>query len=211
LEPVLRGLYAITDPRLTAGRVLEDRVRAALRGGARLIQYRDKGADTGRRLAEADLLQRLCIAHDASLIVNDDVELAARVGAAGVHLGRTDTGLSRARERLGPRAIIGISCYDRLDLALAAQDAGADYVAFGSFFPSPTKPDAVEAPLSLLERARERLDIPICAIGGITLANAGTVIAAGADMIAVISDLFGAVDVEARAQALSRLVDRTVA
>jgi thiamine-phosphate pyrophosphorylase len=206
---VLRGLYAITDARLTAGEDLARCIEAALRGGARIIQYRDKSDDHARRRAEAAMLQALCLEHGALLIVNDDVDLAIRIGAAGVHLGEGDPAPHLARQRIGPGSIIGVSCYDRLDLALEAQAAGADYVAFGSLFPSPTKPDAVAAPLSLLGQARERLDVPICAIGGITLANAERVIAAGADMIAVISDLFGAQDIELRARELSRLFDQT--
>lgn len=202
---MLRGLYAITDARLTPRATLRAQVAAALRGGARLLQYRDKGTDPVLRRADAAMLQSLCRQSNALLIINDDVELAAQVGAAGVHLGREDPDPRLARRRLGPGAIIGASCYDRLDLALQAREAGVDYVAFGSVFPSPTKPYAARAPLCLIEQARAELGLPICAIGGITRANADSVIAAGADMVAVISDLFAGEDVEERARDLSRL------
>jgi thiamine-phosphate pyrophosphorylase len=202
---VLRGLYAITDARLTPRATLRIQVDAALRGGAHLVQYRDKSGDAAQRRDDAAMLQTLCSDHDALLIINDDVELAAQVGAAGVHLGRGDADPRLARQRLGQKAIIGASCYDRLDLAHEAREAGADYVAFGSVFPSPTKPNAACAPLSLIEQARAELDLPICAIGGITRANAARVVAAGADMVAVISDLFASEDIEERARDLSRL------
>jgi thiamine-phosphate pyrophosphorylase len=204
---VLRGLYAITDARLTPGATLRIQVDAALRGGARLVQYRDKGGDTAQRHEDAAILQALCRQSSALLIINDDIELAAQVGAAGVHLGRDDPDPRLARRRLGQKAVIGASCYDRLDLAHAAREAGVDYVAFGSVFPSPTKPDAVRAPLSLIEQARAELDLPICVVGGITRANASSAIAAGADMLAVISDLFGGEDIEERARELSRLFE----
>lgn len=204
---MLRGLYAITDDRLTPGTELQAQVEAALRGGTRLVQYRNKSNDTTQRRADAAMLQGLCTRWDALLIVNDDVELAAQVCAAGVHLGREDVAPSIARRRLGKRAIIGASCYDRLDLALEAQDAGVDYVAFGSVFPSPTKPAATRAPLSLIEQAHARLDVPICAIGGITRTNAASVITAGADMVAVISDLFAGDNVQGRAAELSGLFE----
>lgn len=158
-----RGLYAITDAGLLPDERLTDAVAAAIRGGARLIQYRDKSHDSARRLAQATALNALCQDHDVPLIINDDVELAFAVGAAGVHLGQDDADIATARARLGPRALIGVSCYDRLDLALNAARAGADQVAFGAFFPSPTKPTEIRAPLDLLQQARAQLDLPIVA------------------------------------------------
>lgn len=199
----LHGLYGITDgaplPRLLAS------VEAAIRGGARLIQYRDKSADPARRVAEAQALSVLCSGHDALCIINDDVELAAAVGADGVHLGRDDGRVDAARVRLGPRAVIGVSCYDSLERALQAAHDGADYVAFGSFFASSSKPAAVRAPISLLKDARARLNIPLCAIGGITPQNGGELVQAGADMLAVIQGLFGAADVQAAAEDYAKL------
>ncbi|HEY5718860.1 MAG TPA: thiamine phosphate synthase, partial [Gammaproteobacteria bacterium] len=143
----LRGLYAITDGR--HGDALLDPVDAVLRGGAVLVQYRDKSGDRPRRRAEATALLALCRRHRARLLINDDVELAAAVGADGVHLGRDDGSLAAARERLGPGALIGVSCYADPARARDAARAGADYLAFGSVHPSPTKPHAVRAPLEL--------------------------------------------------------------
>ncbi|HHC71366.1 MAG TPA: thiamine phosphate synthase [Thiotrichales bacterium] len=187
-----RGLYAITPDR--AGPLLGETAERVLAGGARVLQYRDKGDDAERRLREARMLAALCHRHDALLIVNDDVELAAACGADGVHLGRDDGDPSIARARLGDGAVIGISCYDSLELAESAAAAGADYVAFGSFFPSPTKPEAVRASVELLHDARRRLALPIVAIGGITPENGPALVAAGAHMLAVISGLFGTAD-----------------
>ncbi len=193
----LRGLYAITPPDLS-------RVEAALASGALCaLQYRAKDADAPRRLREARHLAQLCRAHGVSLIVNDDVELALAVDAAGVHLGRDDGDLAAARARL-PGRLLGASCYDRPELARRAVAAGADYVAFGSVFDSPTKPAAVRAPLALFALD---VGVPKVAIGGITLDNAPRVLAAGADCLAVITDLFDAPDVAARAREYGRLFD----
>jgi len=193
----LRGLYAITPPDLS-------RVEAALASGALCaLQYRAKDADGATRRREAEALLARCRAHGVPLIVNDDLELALAIGADGVHLGHDDGDLSVARARL-PGRLLGASCYDRAELAERAVAAGADYVAFGSVFPSPTKPGAVRAPLALFGRA---LGVPRFAIGGITLENARQVIAAGADGVAVITDLFGAPDVGARARQYRRLFE----
>lgn len=202
---MLTGLYAITDSKLTPGDALLPAVAAALRGGARVIQYRDKGDDTARRQREADALNTLCRTHGAALIINDDAELAAVCGAAGVHLGRDDPQLRAARKRLGRDAIIGVSCYNALTRAQAAAEQGADYVAFGRFFPSLTKPDAVAATPELLRAARRTLELPLVAIGGITPDNGGLLIAAGADMLAVIHGVFGQPDIEAAARRFAQL------
>lgn len=191
----LRGLYAITDSGLACGRDLGGSVSAALQGGAKIIQYRDKSSDRERQFTEAAQLLRLTQAHHALLIINDDVELAAGTGADGVHLGRHDMSFAQARQRLGRHAIIGASCYNRLDLAHQAQQAGADYVAFGRFFPSQTKPEAIQATPDLLQQARLELDLPLVAIGGITPENGGPLITAGADMLAVINAVFGQPDI----------------
>ena len=191
----LRGLYAITPKRL-------DRVVGAVGSGALCaLQYRNKSADAAQRLREARVLAQLCRAHGVPLIVNDDIDLALAVDAAGVHLGRADGDLAAARARL-PGRLLGASCYDRLDLARRAVAAGADYVAFGSVFASPTKPAAVRAPLALFAYD---LGVPKVAIGGITLGNAPQVVAAGADCLAVITDLFDAPDVAARARQYAKL------
>jgi thiamine-phosphate pyrophosphorylase len=189
----VRGLYALTPE----GPGLVEKVRAALDGGIALLQYRRKGGTRD----EAAAIVHLAKEYRVPLIVNDDVELALAVGADGAHLGRDDGDFPIARKKLRGK-ILGASCYDRLDLATAAVAAGADYVAFGSVFASPTKPAAVRAPLSLF---KADLGVPKCAIGGITLANAPQVIAAGADLLAVITDLFGAPDITARARAYAKL------
>ena len=202
--PALRGLYVITDPNLIAPGALTEQVGAALRGGARIVQYRDKGTDPARRQREAADLVALCREHGALLILNDDVELARTVGADGVHLGREDLSLEQARARLGPGRIIGVSCYDEPERAERAAAASADYVAFGRFFPSRTKPQAVQASPELLIRARAALDVPVAAIGGITPENGKALIDAGADMLAVIHGVFGQEAVE---QAARRFAD----
>jgi thiamine-phosphate pyrophosphorylase len=191
----LRGLYAITDARLQAGELLRERVGLAIDGGASVIQYRDKSADSRLRLQQARALADLCRRRGVCLIINDDVELAADCGADGVHLGQDDTALAVARRRLGERAIIGLSCYNRLELAEQAVAAGADYLAFGRFFASQTKPDAVQASVELIRAARARWRLPIAAIGGITPQNAAPLLAAGADMLAVVQGVFAAADV----------------
>jgi thiamine-phosphate pyrophosphorylase len=205
--PGLRGLYAITDAALCARLGLMEAVARALAGGARIVQYRDKGGDPGRRLAEAAALASLCRAAGARFIVNDDVELALAVDADGVHVGREDGSLAGARARLGPGRLVGASCYDRLELARAAAAAGADYVAFGSFHPSPTKPNAVRADLGLLRQARLALRVPLVAIGGITPENGAPLVAAGADMLAAIGAVFGPSDPRAAAAAFAALFD----
>jgi thiamine-phosphate pyrophosphorylase len=191
----LRGLYAITPE----GPGLEAKVRAALEGGIALLQYRRKQGDA----AEAARIARLAREFGVPLIVNDDVALALEVGAEGAHLGRDDGDLASARQRLRGR-VLGASCYSELERARFAVAAGADYVAFGSVFPSPTKPHAVRAPLSLFCEAKA-LGVPLAAIGGITLQNAASVVAAGADLLAVISDLFDAPDIRARARQYGKL------
>jgi thiamine-phosphate pyrophosphorylase len=203
------GLYALTpDEQDTAALVAK--VRSAIAGGASAVQYRNKPADPARRSEQARALAALCRSAGVPLVVNDDVELALAVDAAGVHLGREDGDLADARRRLGPGRLLGASCYDRLELAERSVAAGADYVAFGSMFDSPTKPAAVRAPLALLGVARA-LGRPVVAIGGITLENAPAAIAAGADSLAIITALFGAADVAARARAFTALFPRKAA
>jgi len=198
----LRGLYAVTPDALDI-EPLARKVEQALAGGAVALQYRNKLLARDKRLAQAHRLAALAQGYGVPFIVNDDVEIALAVGANGAHLGRDDADLRAARARLAGK-ILGASCYDRLELARAAVDAGADYVAFGAAFPSPTKPAAVRAPLSLFGEAKA-LGVPLAAIGGITLENAPRLLAAGADLLAVISDLFDAADITARARQYARL------
>lgn len=203
----LRGLYAITDSQLLANGKLLPYVEAALKGGARLLQYRDKSADQARRLREAEALRELCRQYGADLIINDDAELAARLGV-GVHLGQSDGSLAAARALLGPKAIIGATCHAQLELAATANREGASYLAFGRFFNSRTKPGAPAATVELLTQARAHFNVPLVAIGGVDLDNAGQLIRAGADLLAVVHTLFSApsaAEVERRARAFSVL------
>ncbi|MGD2138359.1 MAG: thiamine phosphate synthase [Gammaproteobacteria bacterium] len=201
----MKGLYAITDSRLIPPGKLCSRVAQAIAGGAALVQYRDKQRRASERLREATALAALCRQHAVPLIINDDLELAAAVDAAGVHLGMADAAPGRARERLGETAIIGVSCYNRLERASEAVTAGADYIAFGRFFPSASKPEAEPATPALLREARARYNLPLVAIGGITPANGRQLIEAGADLLAVIHGVFGQPDVRAAAQAYAAL------
>ena len=188
----LRGLYAITPEGVDPAKV-----RLALEGGVALLQYRNKRRDRAHAAAIVQLAKQFQV----PVIVNDDVELALELHAAGAHLGRDDGSLAAAKRKLKGR-LLGASCYNDASLARAAVAEGADYVAFGSVFASPTKPGAVRAPLSLFG---EPLGVPLCAIGGITASNAPEVMAAGADLLAVVSDLFEAADIRARAAHYGRL------
>jgi thiamine-phosphate pyrophosphorylase len=202
----LRGLYAITDGQLLAGKFLAY-VEAALDGGVTLLQYRDKSSDSARRLREAQTLLKLCERYKTRLIINDDAELAARLGV-GVHLGQTDGPLTPARALLGRQAVIGATCHGELELARQAAREGASYVAFGAFFGSSTKPDAKTVGLEVLTQARAELKLPICVIGGITLDNAPTLVEHGASLLAVVHGLFGAdtpAEVTRRARAFNDL------
>ena len=200
-----RGLYAITDESLGIGEEMFSMVEAALQGGAVFLQLRDKTRSDEVLLSVARRLKALCDEYGALFIVNDRIDLALESDAHGVHLGKDDGDVVLARKVLGKDKIIGVSCYDELDRAKAMKEQGADYVAFGSFFPSPTKPNAVRASISLLRQAKSELCMPVCAIGGITPENAKELIEAGADMLAVISALWGTEDVSHRASVFSRL------
>ncbi len=202
----LRGLYAVT-PDLADTTELAARVAAAIAGGASAIQYRNKTADAQTRRTQAAALARVHAAHGALLIVNDDADLAAAVGADGVHIGEDDVSIAAARELVGPDRLVGVSCYDDFMRARDAVAAGADYVAFGSFFPSSVKPQARRASTAVLAQARA-LGVPVVAIGGIDADNADGLARAGADAVAVISAVFGetTVDgVESAAHAIARL------
>lgn len=204
MKALPRGLYAITpdDPdtaRLTA------RVEAAIAGGAVIVQYRNKPANSAKRREQALALRPICRAAGVAFIVNDDLALALAVDADGLHLGGDDGDLAAARARLGPDKLLGASCYNRMELALEARERGADHIAFGAMYPSSIKPDAVRAPLTLFGQAAAVVGLPAVAIGGITLDNAPSIIQAGAHAIAVISALFDAPDVAQRARDFTRL------
>ncbi|OLS63870.1 thiamine phosphate synthase [Pseudomonas putida] len=202
----LRGLYAITDSQLLAGRFLPY-IEAALEGGVTLLQYRDKSDNQAQRLREAEALRDLCERYKTRLIINDDAELAARLGV-GLHLGQTDGPLTPARTLLGKDAIIGSTCHAQLELAEQASQEGASYVAFGRFFNSLTKPGAPACDLALIGQAKARVKLPVAVIGGITLDNATPLVEHGADLLAVIHGLFGAdstQEVTRRARAFNAL------
>nr|VFK27509.1 MAG: thiamine-phosphate pyrophosphorylase [Candidatus Kentron sp. MB]VFK32075.1 MAG: thiamine-phosphate pyrophosphorylase [Candidatus Kentron sp. MB]VFK75657.1 MAG: thiamine-phosphate pyrophosphorylase [Candidatus Kentron sp. MB] len=199
-----QGLYALTDSLLLSGNPVSA-VESAIRGGATVIQYRDKGTDDKQRREEAEALLTVCRAHGTPLIINDDVELAAAIGADGVHIGKHDLPLSIARERLGARGIIGVSCYNAIENAERAQREGADYVAFGRFFPSHTKPLATPVTIGQLAKFRHHVHLPIVAIGGITPENGASLLTAGADFLAVIHGVFGQPDVEMAAREYAML------
>lgn len=200
----ISGLYAITPNELVTN-LLCKQVEAALQGGARLVQYRNKAANAGLRLRQATALLALCRNYGVPFVINDHLDLCAQIDADGLHLGATDSDLGAARRLLGADKIIGASCYNRIDLALKAQTAGASYVAFGACFGSQTKPDAIHAPLELFVEAKRQISIPLVAIGGINLENAAKVVAAGADAIAVVGALFNSNDMVKSSQEFSNL------
>jgi thiamine-phosphate pyrophosphorylase len=206
-DPPLAGVYALTPddnllPRLVA------LVESALQGGVRWVQYRNKSAPPSLRRIEASALLKVCNAYGAKLIINDDVWLAVEVGAHGAHVGRDDLPggrLETARQALGPQRILGVSCYDDLARAEAAAAAGADYIAFGSLFPSQTKPQAQRCALDVIREAKRRFSIPVVGIGGVTTQNARAALEAGVDMIAVLSGLFDAMDIRQQAEKFNQL------
>ncbi|MBT3198006.1 MAG: thiamine phosphate synthase [Gammaproteobacteria bacterium] len=201
----LSGLYVLTDHHLTDSVGVVPAVAAAIQGGARLVQYRNKHATRARKQWEITDLITLCRPLGIPLIVNDDINLALLTRADGVHLGADDGSIAAARKMLGDEAIIGASCYNSLARAQSAADAGASYIAFGRFFSSQSKPDAVKATPELLSEAKSVLSIPLAAIGGINSHNGSTLVEAGADMLAVIHAVFGAEDIEQGAAALAAL------
>ncbi|CAK0741699.1 Thiamine-phosphate synthase [Gammaproteobacteria bacterium] len=206
MSNLFRGLYAIADTSLLSTEELVEKVALSLQGDACLVQYRDKKPSSfEQKIWQATDLVHLCRGFQVPLIINDDVELALAVGASGVHLGREDMEVVEARRRLGDSAILGVSCYDDLSLALKAQASGANYVAFGRFFPSQTKPLALQTDPEILKVAKQYLKIPIVAIGGITPANARPLVEMGADMVAVVHGLFGQSNVLAAATQFSKL------
>ena len=202
----MKGLYAITDcARLPTDSLLAV-TEQALRAGVTALQYRDKSGDRGKRQHEAAELRQLCNRHGCPFIINDDLELAVWAESDGVHLGGEDRDCKTARNELGPEAIIGISCYNSVERALAAQENGADYVAFGSFFPSSSKQNTAAAEPDTIRQAKARVSLPVAAIGGITPANCRTLIEHGADMLAVISGIYQAEDPYAAVIEFNRLI-----
>lgn len=207
VHPEIDGLYAIT-PDIADSANLVVMTRQVLTGGARLVQYRNKTANISLRLEQTRLLAHLCRKLSVPFIVNDHPELAIEADADGVHLGKQDASVAEARRKLGQERIIGVSCYDQLELAIEAEHQGADYVAFGAFYASITKPDATTASLDLLRHAKRKLRIPVVAIGGITSNNATELIHLGANSVAVSHALFGAWNIQSEAEKFSRLFKR---
>src|SRR5450756_641200 len=203
-DGLIKGLYAITPDETDTAELL-CKVRLALLGGARVLQYRNKAADAAMRLEQAWALRELTHEFSVPLIINDDVMLAQQVDADGVHLGGEDGSVAAARAVLGNGKLIGVSCYNRMALAHAAVRQGADYVAFGSFFASTVKPDAVAASPELLRQARREIAVPLVAIGGITVHNCAPLLEAGADALAVISAVFGVTDIQNAARQFANL------
>jgi len=200
----MTGLYAIT-PDLCDSTALLRMVEAALKGGARALQYRNKVADPALRLEQARGLAQLCRTYRVPLIINDHLDLALEVDAEGLHIGAEDGSIAEARRRLGPDKILGVTCYRKIENALEAARMGASHVAFGGFFPSGVKGGTGGAPMSILGEAKRRTGLPVVAIGGITVDNAPQLIAAGADCVAVITAVFGAADIEAAARQFSAI------
>jgi thiamine-phosphate pyrophosphorylase len=201
----LQGLYIITDNALIPPTKFIETVEQAIAGGASIVQYRDKNSDKALQIEQALALRKLCHKQGVLFLINDDVTLAKYVNADGVHLGAEDTPMCVARAIMGENIVVGISCYNQLSLAQRAVNAGATYVAFGRFFSSATKPDAVPVEINLLQEARKTLTRPIVAIGGITPENGSELIAAGADCLAVIGGVFAQSDVTAAAQRYTQL------
>jgi thiamine-phosphate pyrophosphorylase len=203
----ITGLYAIT-PDLADTDALLRKVEAALAGGTRALQYRNKVADDALRLEQARGLASLCRRFQVPLIINDHLDLALEVDAEGLHIGAEDGSIAAARARLGPGKILGVTCYRKIENAYEAARCGATYVAFGGFFPSSVKGGTGGAPMSILGDAKRNPGLPVVAIGGITVANAPQLIAAGADSVAVITAVFAADDISAAARDFGALFPR---
>jgi len=205
INKFIQGLYVITDTDLMTEENIITKVEQALKGGTKIVQYRDKVNSEQTTLKLATQLQQLCQSYQAWFIVNDDIHLAQKVNADGVHIGKDDDDIHKARELLGSNAIIGVSCYNDLTRALQMQDLGATYVAFGRFFNSKTKPNAPQAELATLYQAKQCLHIPIVAIGGITADNAKILIDSGADSVSVIQGVFAAKDIQTESKKIQNL------
>lgn len=200
----MRGLYLVT-PNWDDTERLLDLTRQALQAGAALVQYRHKDAPSALRIEQAEALLTLCRRHGRPLIVNDHLDLCMALDADGIHVGGTDASVAAVRAALGPRKIVGASCYGDFALARSAQDAGASYVAFGGFYPSVVKQYAVSTPQSIVARAKAGLNVPVAVIGGMTPANARPLVDLGADMVAAISSVALAPDPHGAARAFAGL------
>lgn len=189
-----KGLYAITDCENLTTELLINKTKQILRSGAAMLQYRNKYDDFAVRESQARELKILCGKYNVPFIINDDIELASAINADGVHLGKDDRSCEQARALFGQQMIIGISCYNDLNRAMAAENTGASYIAFGAFFPTNTKNNTVRAGPELIQEAKQRLKLPVVAIGGITPENGKLLIDAGADFLAVAGGIYGPAD-----------------
>lgn len=205
----LKGLYAVTNENFSEKKQWLKDIESAIYGGVKIIQYRSKTRNKDFQFQQASSLKKLCEKHECTLIVNDNAVLAKKINADGLHVGRNDISIKEAKKILGENSIIGVSCYNDLERAKSAEKNSASYVAFGSFFQSITKPDAVSADIKILKVAKHELNIPICAIGGINRENAKDVINAGADMIALMSGIFLASDINSEALHISSLFNKS--
>ncbi len=189
MSRLLKGLYVITDENLTPDEMVVSYVEDALKAGANIVQYRNKTKSDDDVEDICRALQALCTQHNVPFIIDDRPHLATKIGADGIHIGKDDMPIYEAR-KIFPKGIIGVSCYGSIRKAKEAQEEGADYVAFGSFFASPTKPHSGIISMNVLHKAKEAIDIPICAIGGISQTNIGEIAATYTDMISVVSAAF---------------------
>ncbi|QMU55974.1 MAG: thiamine phosphate synthase [Candidatus Mycalebacterium zealandia] len=199
----LRGLYAITDSKLIAENGFAETVEAAIKGGATIIQLREKNSEKAEIIRKGKMLAEITQKYKIPLIINDSPEITKKTGADGVHLGGEDGNVKNARKLLGENAIIGVSCYGEIERGIASEKAGANYVAFGTPYFTPTKPDRVPTPFEVLKEAKAKLKIPVFAIGGITPENVADVLKTGVDGIAVITAIFGEEDTEKAARRLT--------
>jgi len=206
---IIKGLYAITPDSADLNTLIQ-KTKSAIEGGAFMVQYRSKIQDRDVKMQQCAAILRLCREHNVPCIVNDDVEMCRTLKADGVHLGEEDDNIAEVRHILGEDAIIGSSCYDQLDRAKSAQKEGASYVAFGAMFPTSTKPNAPRASLALLKEAKREIQIPIVAIGGITVNNAHDVIKTGIDAIAVITSLYEAKSIKETAETFVKMFHQKI-
>jgi len=206
---IIKGLYAITPDSADLNTLIQ-KTQWAIEGGAFMVQYRSKILNRDVKMQQCAAILRLCREYEIPCIVNDDVDMCRILEADGVHLGEKDDNIAEVRHILGENAIIGSSCYDQLDRAKSAQKEGASYVAFGAMFPTSTKPNAPRATLALLKEAKREIQIPIVAIGGITVNNAHDVIKTGIDAIAVITSLYEAKIIKETAETFAKMFHETI-
>lgn len=202
----MKGLYLVTPDWDDTAKLLAA-TEAGLRGGASLVQYRHKTADAALRKEQASALRDLCKRYGKPFIINDHVDLCIELNADGIHVGGTDLDVAKVRAMVGPQCIVGASCYGSLDLARAAHEAGASYVAFGGFYPSRVKKYEVTTQPSIIAASKAAIALPVVVIGGMTQENSRPLIEQGADMVAVISSVFMSDDPEAVARNFSRLFE----